>query len=429
MSLWEHISTFFSVENYNLFVISIGSGILCFAAGVVGTFTYLRKRALIGDVISHSVLPGVAIAFMLVGVKNPVYFLIGAISSGLLSIWIVDFVQAKSKLKPDTILALTLSVFFGVGIVLLTKIQHSGNAAQSGLDSFLFGKAASMSLGDVKLFSIIAIVNIIFITIFLRGFSIISFDENYAKGIGFNTSFIKSFLALLTVVTVAIGVQAVGVVLMAALLITPAAGARFLTNSIGKMLLISGLFGFVSGWVGVFISYSGNGMPTGPWIVVALSVFTFLAILFGKQRGVIARWKLRKSNNIKINNENVLKDIYKLADKGKNTLSVVEIIEKEKYQAPVLKSILNRLEKNDFIDQIRGLVILNEKGKIAAREVIRKHRLWELYLSKYFQLEADHLHDDAEGIEHVITPEIEKHLLKLLEYPEKDPHQSEIPYE
>ena len=429
MNLWEHITTFFSTENYNLFVISIGSGILCFAAGVVGTFTYLRKRALIGDVISHSVLPGVAIAFMLVGVKNPVYFLIGAISSGLLSIWIVDYVQAKSKLKPDTILALTLSVFFGVGIVLLTKIQHSGNAAQSGLDSFLFGKAASMSLGDVKLFSIIAIVNILFITIFLRGFSMISFDENYAKGIGFNTSFIKSFLALLTVVTVAIGVQAVGVVLMAALLITPAAGARFLTNSIGRMLLISGLFGFVSGWVGVFISYSGNGMPTGPWIVVVLSIFTFIAILFGKQRGVIARWKLRNSNNIKINNENVLKDIYKLADNGKNTLSITEIIEKEKYQAPVLRSILNRLEKGDFIDQIRGLVILNEKGKIAAREVIRKHRLWELYLSKYFQLEADHLHDDAEGIEHVITPEIEKHLLKLLEYPELDPHQSKIPYE
>ena len=161
MNFWEHITTFFSAENYTLFVVSIGSGILCFAAGVVGTFTYLRKRALIGDVISHSVLPGVTIAFMLTGVKNPVYFLLGAISSGLLSIWIVDYVQAKSKLKPDTILALTLSVFFGVGIVLLTKIQHSGNAAQSGLDSFLFGKAASMGMLDVQLFSVIAIENVL----------------------------------------------------------------------------------------------------------------------------------------------------------------------------------------------------------------------------------------------------------------------------
>lgn len=428
MQFWENITTFFSAENYTLFVVSLGSGILCFAAGVVGTFTYLRKRALIGDVISHSVLPGVAIAFMLTGVKNPIYFLTGAIISGLLSIWIVDFVQAKSKLKPDTILALTLSVFFGVGIVLLTRIQHSGVAAQSGLDSFLFGQAASMGIFDVKLFSAIAVINIICITVFLRGFSLVSFDEHYAKGLGFNISILKSFLALITVITVAIGVQAVGVVLMAALLITPAAGARFLTNSIPKMLAFAGLFGFLSGLIGVFISYSGTGMPTGPWIVVVLSIFALIAILFGKKKGVFARMRLRKSNNVKINNENVLKDIYKLADKGNNTISVQDLIEKEKHSLSKLKSTLNRLEATDYIDQVRGLVILSDKGRIAAREVIRKHRLWEIYLSKYFQLDEDHLHDDAEGIEHVITPEIEKELIKLLDRPKTDPHQSEIPY-
>jgi len=428
MNFWEHITTFFSAENYTLFVVSIGSGILCFAAGVVGTFTYLRKRALIGDVISHSVLPGVTIAFMLTGVKNPVYFLLGAISSGLLSIWIVDYVQAKSKLKPDTILALTLSVFFGVGIVLLTKIQHSGNAAQSGLDSFLFGKAASMGMLDVQLFSVIAVVNVLCIWFFLRGFSLVSFDENYAKGLGFNVSFLKSFLALITVVTVAIGVQAVGVVLMAALLITPAAGARFLTNSISRMLLYAGAFGFLSGVVGVVISYSGTGMPTGPWIVVVLSVFALLAILFGKKKGLLARMKLRNANNIKINNENVLKDVYKIAKDGKNTISINDLVDQEKYVITKLKSILKRLENDNHLDQIRGLIILSDKGRLAAREVIRKHRLWEIYLSKYFQLDADHLHDDAEGIEHVITPEIEKELIRLLERPKTDPHHSKIPY-
>lgn len=428
MNFWEHITTFFSAENYTLFVVSIGSGILCFAAGVVGTFTYLRKRALIGDVISHSVLPGVTIAFMLTGVKNPVYFLLGAISSGLLSIWIVDYVQAKSKLKPDTILALTLSVFFGVGIVLLTKIQHSGNAAQSGLDSFLFGKAASMGMLDVQLFSVIAVVNVLCIWFFLRGFSLVSFDENYAKGLGFNVSFLKSFLALITVVTVAIGVQAVGVILMAALLITPAAGARFLTNSISRMLLYAGAFGFLSGVVGVVISYSGTGMPTGPWIVVVLSVFALLAILFGKKKGVLVRMRLRNANNIKINNENVLKDVYKIAKDGKNTISINDLVDQEKYAITKLKSILKRLENDNHLDQIRGLIILSDKGRLAAREVIRKHRLWEIYLSKYFQLDADHLHDDAEGIEHVITPEIEKELIRLLERPETDPHHSKIPY-
>jgi manganese/zinc/iron transport system permease protein len=428
MEIWDNINTFFSAENYTLFVVSIASGILCFAAGVVGTFTYLRKRALIGDVISHSVLPGVAIAFMLTGVKNPVYFLIGAITSGLLSIWIVDYVQAKSKLKPDTILALTLSVFFGVGIVFLTDIQHSENAAQSGLDSFLFGKAASMGMLDIQLFSVIAIINVVCIAIFLRGFSLISFDENYARGLGIKVSFLKSFLAVLTVITVAIGVQAVGVVLMAALLITPAAGARFLTNNVKKMLLYAGSLGFASGVIGVFISYSGTGMPTGPWIVVVLSLFALVAIFFGKEKGMYSRMKMRVSNNVKINNENVLKDIYKLAQDGENTIAVNDLIEKEKYPPSKLKSILKRLEHDRQIDQIRGFVILSDNGRIAARAVIRKHRLWEIYLSKYFQLEEDHVHDDAEGIEHVITPEIEKHLIKLLDRPETDPHQSKIPY-
>lgn len=426
MSFWQNISIYFSSEYYTFWVVSIGAGIICFAAGIVGTFSYLRKRALIGDVVSHAVLPGVAISFMLTGVKNPLYFLIGATTSGILSIWLVDFIQSKSKLKPDTILALTLSVFFGIGIVLLTKIQHSGDAAQSGLDSFLFGKAASMTMHDVIIFSIIALINTICIVVFLRAFSIISFDEEYAKSIGFNVKVIKSFLALLTVITVAIGIQSVGIVLMAALLITPASGARFLTNSVKKMLVYAGIFALFSGFSGVIISSSGKAMPTGPWIVVVLSIFTIIAIFFGKEKGVIARMRTRKSNNIKINNENTLKTIYKLSKEGNESIPRDQLINNQ--STTQFKPILKRLEKNQILIRVNESVILTEKGKLAAREVIRKHRLWEIYLSKYFNLDPDHLHDDAEGIEHIITPEIEKHLITLLNRPEKDPHQSEIPY-
>jgi manganese/zinc/iron transport system permease protein len=426
MSFWQNIPSYFSSEYYTFWVVSIGAGIICFAAGIVGTFSYLRKRALLGDVISHAVLPGVAISFMLTGVKNPLYFLIGATISGLLSIWLVDYIQSRSKLKPDTILALTLSVFFGIGIVLLTKIQHNGNASQSGLDSFLFGKAASMTLQDVIIFSVIALINTVCIGIFLRAFSLISFDEEYAKSIGFNIKFIKSFLALLTVITVAIGIQSVGVVLMAALLITPASGARFLTNSIKTMLIYAGVFALLSGFIGVIISSSGTAMPTGPWIVVVLSSFTLLAIFFGKEKGVIARMKVRKSNNIKINNENTLKTIYKLSNNGNESIPIKQLFGNPSIQR--LSNTLRRLEKKQILSRVKESIILSEKGKIAAREVIRKHRLWEIYLSKYFHLEADHIHDDAEGIEHIITPEIEKHLIILLNRPEKDPHQSEIPY-
>ena len=428
MELFENIASSFGGANYTLILVSVGTGILCFASGVVGTFTYLRKRALIGDVISHSVLPGVAIAFMLTGVKNPFYFLIGAIISGLISVWVVDFVQQKSKLKPDTILALTLSVFFGIGIVFLTHIQHSGVASQSGLDSFLFGKAASMAALDLQLFGGIAIINVICIYIYLRGFTLLSFDEMYAKALGFNLSFLKSFLAVLTVATVAIGVQAVGVVLMAALLITPAAGARFLTNNIKKMLFFSGAIGAVSGVVGAYISSVGNGMPTGPWVVVSLSIFALFAILFGREKGLIARIKLRKENHVKINNENILKDLFHSTKEGSVNVDMKEFQSNQRYLPKSFKKVLRRLERNDLVDLVKGKIVLNEKGLLAAKEVVRKHRLWELYLSKYFYLAEDHLHDDAEGIEHVITPEIEKHLTELLDYPDKDPHQSKIPY-
>lgn len=426
MSFWNQIAAYFTNEYYTFWLVSVGAGIICFSAGTVGTFTYLRKRALMGDVVSHAVLPGVAISFMLTEVKDPTYFLIGATVSGLLSVWIVDYVQSKSKLKPDTILALTLSVFFGIGIVLLTKIQHDGNAAQSGLDSFLFGKAASMSVYDVKLFSIIALINSFCILFFLRAFTMISFDENYTKSIGFNVKLVKLFLAFLTVMTIAIGIQSVGIVLMAALLITPASGARFLTNSILRMIFYAGFFAFTSGFLGVLISSSGTGMPTGPWIVVVLSSFTTLAIFLGKEKGIIARMRVRKLNQIKINNENILKTLYKISDKGENSIHQRQLTEQRLNNNA--NKTLNRLEKDQIISRVNGMIVLNDKGKIAARDVIRKHRLWEIYLSKYFQLEADHLHDDAEGIEHIITPEIEKHLITLLDRPEKDPHQSEIPY-
>ena len=120
--------------------------------------------------------------------------------------------------------------------------------------------------------------------------------------------------------------------------------------------------------------------------------------------------------------------MYKIAKDGKNTISINDLVDQEKYAITKLKLILKRLENDNHLDQIRGLIILSDKGRLAAREVIRKHRLWEIYLSKYFQLDADHLHDDAEGIEHVITPEIEKELIRLLERPETDPHHSKIPY-
>ncbi|MFT5480758.1 MAG: manganese/zinc/iron transport system permease protein, partial [Bacteroidia bacterium] len=268
---FREIISFFSFSEPNVKIVFWGSLILCSVSGLVGTFTLLRKRSLIGDVISHAVLPGIALAFIIGQQKNPLYLIIGAVITGWLATYLVDYITKHSKIKNDTAIALILSVFFGVGVLLLTHIQHSGNATQSGLDQFIFGRASAMNSADVVLFSIAGLIITTLVITFFRGFTMLSFDESYATAIGFPMEVLRIILSVVTVLTVAIGVQAVGVVLMSALLITPAAAARFWTNSIWKLALISTLISGFSGIMGSAISYTYNGMPTGPWIVITAS--------------------------------------------------------------------------------------------------------------------------------------------------------------
>lgn len=429
MNYLKEIAAFFSFSEPNVQIVFWGSLILCSVAGAVGVFTFLRKRSLLGDVISHSVLPGICLAFLMGEEKNPVYLLLGATFTGWLSIVVVDVITSKSKIKPDTAIALVLSVFFGVGILLLTNIQHSGIASQSGLDRFIFGSASSMNASDIRLFSVIGLVIFILIAVFLRGLKMLSFDEEYAKSIGFPVQLIKLVLSVATVTTVAMGVQAVGVVLMSALMITPGATARFWTNDIRKLLVLAVILSGIAGVLGSAISYVGNGMPTGPWIVVVISVFAILSALLGTKRGWIKKLLNDRSNSMKILEENVMKLFFHLGvEDGKMSFSMADVQSKTRLSLSSLKTGLRRLRRKGYLSVKRSTVELSEEGASKSREIVRKHRLWELYLSKYMHLKEDHVHDDAEGIEHIIDEDIERELAKELGYPSIDPHDKEIPY-
>jgi manganese/zinc/iron transport system permease protein len=274
--------------------------ILGASAAIVGCFSFLRKRALGGDAIAHSILPGVCLAFMVSGSKNPLYLIIGAFITGWLSLLLIDAITRTTKLKSDTAIGIILSVFFGVGILLLTSIQHSGNASQAGLDKFLFGKAASLTKDDVYIFGTIALILIAVVILFYKEFKLISFNPDYAKVIGLPVRFLEFMLATITVLAVAVGIQAVGVVLMAALLITPASGARFWTDKLSVMILIATAFGAISGFLGSYISYIAPSMPTGPWIVMCLSMLTIGSIWFAPRTGMLAKFRVQKENQRKI---------------------------------------------------------------------------------------------------------------------------------
>lgn len=406
----------------------LGVAVIGGISGVVGTFSFLRKKTLIADAISHSVLPGVCIGFMFAGTKDPLSLMIGALVIGWFSVWSIDYISRATKLSEDTAIALVSTLFFAIGSVLLSIISKSQNAEQSGLKNFLFGKAATMTSIDIQVFIIASLVILSLVILFFKPFQLLCFNSEFAKTIGIKTKWIEFLLSSLTVLTVAIGIQSVGVVLMSALLIAPAASARYWTNKLPLMLVIAAFFGVISGILGVVFSTVKDNMPTGPWIVFSLFLFTLITLIFAPQKGWLSIRKRAKTNSRKIGEENILKTMYQLKEQGLEIVSFRDFLEKRAMDTSMLSLFFKKLVKSGFLIENENHFSLTKIGETEAARIVRSHRLWELYLTKRMNFKDDHIHGTAETIEHLITPEIEKELLKELDFPTSDPHNKDIPY-
>jgi manganese/zinc/iron transport system permease protein len=282
--------------DYTLQIVSLGSALLGIISGIVGSFAVLKKQSLLGDAVSHAALPGITIAFILTGSKNTVILLIGALITGLLATWIVGFINKHSRIKFDSALALILSVYFGIGLTLLTYIQKIPNANQAGLENFIFGQASTLLSRDVKIIFIAGIVVITLVIIFWKELKIISFDYEFARSIGFSTKKLDFLLASLIVTTIIIGLQTVGVILMSAMLVAPGVAARQWTNKLSIMVILASAFGAISGVLGTIISSSIENMPTGPSIVLVISLIVIVSIFLAPNRGLVWK-KIRDYNN------------------------------------------------------------------------------------------------------------------------------------
>jgi len=422
---------FFSFQDPNIRFVVIGAILLTASSAIVGSFTFLNKKSLIGDAIAHAVLPGICLGFLLSGTKNPVFLIGGAFVTGWLSLVAVEFIISRTRLKEDTAIGLVLSVFFGIGILMLTVIQKSGNAAQSGLDNFLFGKAAALVGEDLMAFGTVALILLVTVYLLFKEFTLLAFDKDYAISIGLPVRWISVTLTSLIVLAVVIGIQAVGVVLMAAILITPAAAARFWTDKIRVMIILACIFGAVSGLSGAYISFVAPAMPTGPWIVIVISTIAFVSFFFAPRRGVVSRVIRQRNIRRTIHNENILKALYHLGEADKDFMalrSMEGILSKRKLSHDHLDRVLHRLKRQGYVEPRDGRWKLTDNGKSRAQRVVKIHRLWELYLTTQLNIAPDHVHDDADTIEHLLTPELEAELEKILDYPRQDPHRAEIPY-
>lgn len=422
---------FFSFQDPNIRYVVLGSVLLAISAAIVGCFTFLKKRALIGDAVAHSVLPGVCLAFVISGTKNPFYLIIGAFITGWISLRFIDMVVRYSKLKEDTAIGLTLSVFFGIGILILTAIQHSGNANQSGLDSFLFGKAAALVGQDLAVFSAVSVLLLLVVGLLFKELTLLAFDENFGKAIGMPVKALELVLTTLTVLAVVTGIQAVGVVLMAAMLITPAAAARFWTDKLTTMVFLAALFGAISGITGAYISFVAPAMPTGPWVVMVISFIAMLSFFAAPKKGILYKLYQQRKHQQQILEENILKAFFHLGEAGQDFFSprtTEELMGQRKFLPGKLRQGIKKLASHGFLRRQGDSWELTPEGKNKGQRIVKLHRLWELYLTEYLRIAPDHVHDDAETIEHIITPEIEASLEKKLNYPTLDPHDEVIPY-
>ncbi len=265
-------------------------------SGMLGVFALLRKQSLLGDTISHAALPGIAFAFLLIQVKEPLVLILGAMAAGWLGTLLISWVKRNSRLKEDALMAVVLSSFFGFGLLLLSIIQGLPTANQAGLTKFLFGSAATMLRQDIIIMLVFALISIVIILLFWKEFKLATFDPDFLIAIGFPLRILDILLLSLIVVAITIGLQSVGVVLMSAMLVAPAAAARQWTDKLALMTLLSALFGVAASVGGAFASSMIIKLPTGPATVLIITGIVLFSLLFAGNRGLILKQVRRYRN-------------------------------------------------------------------------------------------------------------------------------------
>jgi len=305
--LWE-ILTDFTVRNALL-----GAALLGVLSGVLGTFAVLREQSLLGDALSHAALPGICIGFLIAGGRHLWPLVLGALAAGAAAALLVLLLTNHSRLKPDASVGAVLSTFFAIGTVLLTYIQNRQLPGQAGLDSFLFGQAAAILPADLGVMAAVAALGLGLVAIFWKEFKLIAFDPGFARSLGWRVSLLEALLTAMIALAVVIGLQMVGVVLMVAMIIAPAAAARQWARRLETMVVLAGVFGAASGMLGTIVSLARPGLATGPLIVLAATGVTVVSLVFAPQRGVLWQAVQRRRTRAAIEGGRVLVDLLQLA--------------------------------------------------------------------------------------------------------------------
>ena len=419
-----------TLQDHNTRVVFLGTAALGAAGGLVGTFLLLRKRSLLSDTVSHATLPGLAFAFIIVeaaggqGKSLPV-LLTGAVVSGLLGMAFISAVRRWSRIKDDAALAIVLSVFFGLGICFTVTIQQmpTGNAA--GIANFIYGKAASMTTSDAQLILWSSLAVAAVCLLLYKELKLLCFDENFGATQGWPIVALDALLMALVVAVTVIGLQAVGLLLVVAMLIIPPAAARFWSERLFINAVIATGIGMASGVLGVAGSALFPKLPAGAVIVLAAFFIFVISLVFGGERGLLGRWLEHRRIVARVGHQHLMRAFYELAERradaaaGSPTLeqsvSLAALAEEQTWNPRELATHLRRAARAGLLTEAGAdRWRLTAAGRAEARQVVRNHRLWELYLIQYADIAPTLVHRDADQIEHVVEPNIVAELEEVL---------------
>jgi ABC-type Mn2+/Zn2+ transport system permease subunit/Mn-dependent DtxR family transcriptional regulator len=392
-------------------------GIMC---GILGCFIVLRNMALVGDAIAHAILPGVVFAFILVG-NDAVGFFVGSVIAALLMAVAITWIQQKVNTKNDAAIGIVFTTMFAIGVIGISSINRNAGV-HLDLKDFLFGNPLGVSNEDLYLTLGVLIYVIISVTVYYRYLFATTFQSVIAQTMGISASAMHYFLMLMMAFSIVASLRTVGIILVVAMLITPAATALLLSKRLKQVIVISALVGLISAVIGLYLSVAFE-TPPAPLMAVVAALFYLLAVIFSPQKGLLVRAIRKRNLQIRIRQEDLLKRAYRLSLDEQLTFENLQ--EKLAITSPALKQQLQQVRAKNFFE--KSDLKMTNKGKEVAERLIRAHRLWETYQVEKMGLSEHQIHDEAERYEHLFSEELIDEVDNHLGYPTVDPHGSPIP--
>ncbi len=417
---------------------------MCLSSALVGVIVFLRKRSLLGESLSHAAYPGVVLSVLFMAVffplssdLMPLAILIGAFLTSFLGLWVIEKMERRFHVKDDAALCFVLSIFFGVGVLVASRIQFTHALWYKTVQIFLYGQAATMTDVHVLIYALLALLLAVVLILLYRQIQMVVFDRDFSRTVGVPIHMLDQLLFVLLVLAIVIGIRSVGVVLMAGMLIAPAVAARSLSHRLWAVFLFAASIGAFSGFLGNYLSVEipqwGTrqgwdwkfSLPTGPMILLSASTLCLFSLLFAPKNGLVSRLLRILRFRRQCIAENLLKYLWRHGSDG--NVSLPDIKKWQALSFLQMRLLLWRLKRQGWIEESSEQILhLTKEGNVRATHIIRLHRLWEAYLV-FLGQGAEKVHRSAEEMEHIITPELEKELSELLSDPKEDPHAQPIP--